>query len=621
MYMPRVVTPPASELQDHASEPALLIETKRWHRIFIENLNDLLWPQHYPSLHLSSAPGEFWPDVFVASKLPWRRVPVSGALHVVIVGIVLLIGWLMPRSTQISTRATFNSNEVISFSPSEYLPPLDTGGQHAQPARHGDPAHATQPILSVPPESDNQTQTIATPSNVKLKQDVPMPNVVAWKQTPPSVPIAATENIESRRAPVLPSAAIAPAPEVMQLATRHTNLLQPTAVAPQPQLQANLSRRLDKINIGHQQVVAPTPQLPVPESHTPFRMAGPDAVKVAAPQPVVNLTQHQRRVALPQDAAVAPAPEIQTSHSSSLSSRRFANNLAGEEVVAPAPNVGHLDRHARTSITLNKTDAVPPAPSAQGLITKTSERQLIALNLHPSVTVAAPQGNRRGTFAANPQGKQDAAGTPDGVSGALSNAVSKSITNELPPGLHVGTPEKSQPKTADQAGGTGSGTDDHALMASVTPPRVSGRRAKEVPEESASEDDRRIFGGRKFYSMAMNFANLNSAGGSWILHFAELNNSEKGDLMAPEVEHQVDPAYPTDLMRQNVHGTVVLEAVVGTNGSVSDIKVIERVDDRLDEYARQALSKWQFRPATKNGKAVPLTMVVKVPFRPARDLF
>jgi len=39
-------------------------------------------------------------------------------------------------------------------------------------------------------------------------------------------------------------------------------------------------------------------------------------------------------------------------------------------------------------------------------------------------------------------------------------------------------------------------------------------------------------------------------------------------------------------------------------------------DDRLDEYARMALSRWRFRPATRNGNPVALQAVVMIPFRP-----
>ncbi len=124
--------------------------------------------------------------------------------------------------------------------------------------------------------------------------------------------------------------------------------------------------------------------------------------------------------------------------------------------------------------------------------------------------------------------------------------------------------------------------------------------------------------------MTLNMPNLNSAGGSWVIRFAELSGNEakgnesKGELSAPVATQKVDPAYPLELMRRNVHGTVTLYAVIRNDGSVTDVRVLRGVDDRLDQYARAALAHWRFRPATKNGSPVDLEAVVMIPFRPVR---
>ena len=43
--------------------------------------------------------------------------------------------------------------------------------------RQGAPKLAKQEILSVPPEADNNHQTIVTPPKVKLNHDVALPNI------------------------------------------------------------------------------------------------------------------------------------------------------------------------------------------------------------------------------------------------------------------------------------------------------------------------------------------------------------------------------------------------------------------------------------------------------------
>jgi TonB family protein len=116
--------------------------------------------------------------------------------------------------------------------------------------------------------------------------------------------------------------------------------------------------------------------------------------------------------------------------------------------------------------------------------------------------------------------------------------------------------------------------------------------------------------------MTLNMPNLNSSGGSWVIRFSELKEeSAKGELFAPEATHKVDPGYPIELIRQNVQGMVTLRAVIHSDGRVSDVKVLNSPDERLDTYARAAFEQWQFRPGMKNGNAVALEAVVTIPFR------
>jgi len=291
-------------------------------------------------------------------------------------------------------------------------------------------------------------------------------------------------------------------------------------------------------------------------------------------------------------------------------------------------------------VALRNTAAavVPPPPSVQGSGISSGGR-LIALNLHPTAPrgpVDGPAGNRRGTFAANPQGKPGAAGTPDiaadnhraaairmGSHGGGDTAGS-STTGGIPPGLFVGTGPKSGNNSTVAGGSQGSSkvrSSAAALLASATPRRVTSvaPRSSEMPANAASELERKVFGYRKFYAMTLNVPNLNSAGGSWVMHFVELKDAEKqGELLAPVATQEVDPGYPLELMRQNVQGIVMLSAVIRSDGSVGEVRILRGVDDRLDHYASAALSRWHFRPATRNGDAVALQAVVMIPFRPVQ---
>jgi TonB family protein len=190
--------------------------------------------------------------------------------------------------------------------------------------------------------------------------------------------------------------------------------------------------------------------------------------------------------------------------------------------------------------------------------------------------------------------------------------------NGLPPGLLVG----SAPETRSASPISGHSSANNSMGGFAGDPPLLARAAAsralaaEMSSEPQSEAERKVFGARRSYAMTLNVPNLNSAGGSLVMHFSELKEGEKGDLFAPVVTHAVAPGYPLELMRENVQGTVELSAVIRSDGSVDDVRVLNEVDDRLEAYARDALLRWQFLPALRNGSPVALQAVVKIPFKP-----
>lgn len=563
-----------------------LVNLPAWHRVFFRNLLDLFRRQP-PSFRTSSRPGSFWPDVFVSSPFPWSRFAQSGICHVAVLAVIWGSGRLWPQRPAVLETPVFNRADVIYYAPSEYLPPLDTGRTHEPLPQKGEPEYAPQPIISVPPEADNRSQTIVTPSDIKLNHDVPLPNIVAWSQAQPTVPLASTAAAANMRLPSLSVAAVAPAPETM-----------PTNRLPTPTIS--------------QTVVAPTAE--------------------------VNAESSARSLQAPQAAVVAPPSRMDAD-----SQRRLGDiNIGHTEVVAPAPELAVSEQRAlgggaRAALGAAGPAVVPPPPSISGNAGSNSSGRLISLGVQPAAMrePETPNGNRRGTFAAAPAGKAGAAGTPDisanDPGSGPGSAASKSNSG-APSGLVVGAAPNAHSTSALAEQGQGSGTgsaassqnsDNSRLVADATPPRVSAtppHPASEVSEDKATDVDHWIFGDRKFYAMTLNMPNLNSAGGSWVIRFAELNGNEtKGDLTAPVATQKVDPAYPLEMMRRNVHGTVTLYAVIRNDGSVTDVRVLRGVDDQLDQYARAALAQWRFRPATKNGAAVDLEAVVMIPFRPVRS--
>ncbi|QJD67781.1 energy transducer TonB [Xanthomonas campestris pv. badrii] len=77
------------------------------------------------------------------------------------------------------------------------------------------------------------------------------------------------------------------------------------------------------------------------------------------------------------------------------------------------------------------------------------------------------------------------------------------------------------------------------------------------------------------------------------------------------------PEYAPELACAGVGGTSVLRVVIGTEGKPTDVSVTQSSGQPvLDEAALKRVREWQFKPATRNGQAVPQTIQVPVAFKP-----
>ena len=98
-----------------------------------------------------------------------------------------------------------------------------------------------------------------------------------------------------------------------------------------------------------------------------------------------------------------------------------------------------------------------------------------------------------------------------------------------------------------------------------------------------------------------------SAAGSDTLPQASIDNASR--MSNP-------PIYPVDVQKRGVTGMVVMIVDVAVDGSVSAAKIDRSAgDQRLDASALEAVKKWKFRPAMKNGKPVVSQARVPVDFR------
>jgi protein TonB len=85
---------------------------------------------------------------------------------------------------------------------------------------------------------------------------------------------------------------------------------------------------------------------------------------------------------------------------------------------------------------------------------------------------------------------------------------------------------------------------------------------------------------------------------------------------SPTILHEKKPDYTADAMRLKVQGVVEVEAIVETDGSVGQVRIVRSLDDRwgLDQKALEAVRQWRFRPGTRQGKPVPVLVNIELTF-------
>ena len=539
--------------------PKLLVQWHAWWPQFLNNIADLF--RATPQIVNGPPPGEFWPDVFVDRSLPLQRLGYSAFFHAAFIFFMLATGKFWFRSDAATAQDPYQNTTLTYYKVDEFLPEV-------KPQVKLKPAPVAQ--RKVPQKADPvlaKQEIISISARADNRQQTiinpPFPKLIA-------------RNI---LLPNLVAASVAPAPPIAAL------------TAP-------------KITMPNLQLTAVQPPVELPLTHSKL----PDLSATAVVQPAPNANDVKpRTVAI---ASLQPA-------------------IADPKLAVPESSVIETIRREVSQME----PPPPPAPSTAGLTMKPSG-QLMALSLHPeppAPEIKIPNGSRAGEFAASPQGKSGASGQPEvkgetdpdsALGGGHNVDVLPQISIAGAPlnpklGAVVAGPVALPPKTADVP------SKPTKQLAMNAPSADIGRKTFPhygVPAERKPED--KVFAGKRIYSMQLNMPNLTSSGGSWIIRFAELKeNGQAGDLSTPVVTNKVDPAYPQDLMRDRVEGTVVLYAIIRADGSVDDVRVLQGLHDILDENARIALGRWHFRPAMKNGEPIDLEAVVQIPFRARRSAF
>jgi TonB family protein len=402
----------------------------------------------------------------------------------------------------------------------------------------------------------------------------PAPDSYNPRQTILSIPVHVThprQTLIQPDAPPMPPKVVPPLPNIVQWTA---------ADPPKPRLELSPAASAPKMRQREVRDTA-APQIADKNSEPlaiiPAPIANPqlEVPLSAASAPVAQ--QHRK-----QD--VAAAPEIGATHSDDGNLRRLIALSATPAPPAPTVSVPEGNLAARISMSPQGKKSVGAGGSAAA-----------------AAGVAAhggASGTAMATLGAGSAGKSESAGGGDSLPAAVS------ITG----GERRAAPEATAPL-------------HRRLILTPAAPAEPASQPSGRPMNVAGMDPEMILSGKEVYTLNVNLPNLTSVSGSWILNFAQLDEDNrpgfrpKGRLAAPQPYEKVDPKYPSDAINQHIDGEVILYAIIRKDGSVDSIQVVHGIDSQLDHNAMEALSRWKFRPASREGVPVDIEAVVHIPFR------
>jgi TonB family protein len=98
-------------------------------------------------------------------------------------------------------------------------------------------------------------------------------------------------------------------------------------------------------------------------------------------------------------------------------------------------------------------------------------------------------------------------------------------------------------------------------------------------------------------------------------HFPSIERvSTSAGVAVGMLMNKQQPIYPQDAKDARASGTVVLQAIIGRDGSVHDLSVVSGPWPSLVAAALQAVAQWKYRPYLLNGEPVEVETTVNVIF-------
>ncbi|MGB8772254.1 MAG: energy transducer TonB [Candidatus Korobacteraceae bacterium] len=95
--------------------------------------------------------------------------------------------------------------------------------------------------------------------------------------------------------------------------------------------------------------------------------------------------------------------------------------------------------------------------------------------------------------------------------------------------------------------------------------------------------------------------------------FSQFQRVVKG-MKPPKATRTPDPKFPDLPPDAEQRGTVVMLVGIDAKGRVAVVRVLRSDEHAFETSAVSTVKKWKFRPAEKNGQAVPVQVTVEMKF-------
>jgi hypothetical protein len=384
-------------------------------------------------------------------------------------------------------------------------------------------------------------------------------------------------------------------------------------IDPAKRLDPKLKLQLPNIVLGG--------SLPVPG---PPVVPPPPPMKLSVPTTLKSLT-------IPKTTVVATkAPDL------TLPASDMPNMPA---IPVPPPPLPPLQERKTAPKSLDIT-----AVATQGMqaTSNGSVTSLLSLSLTPgppTEKLSIPAGNRYGAFTISPSGNNPGSpngnngGSPTGGTGGPGGGgdASTGVGSGLKGGGGGGAANGLGVSTSGNpgaAGTAGAGRLSAGTLAKMvypvlrTPPK--NRFAMVVTAGPQGGGGLHVFGvlkGGKVYTIFLPMPQKN-----WILQYSMVDDptyqkapQQKGvtlqvdfGVVPPAVDKRFDFHRPA-LTAEQQKKMIILHGFIGVDGSVEHLTVYRGVENVANQAAAAAFSKWQFQPAVKSGKSVPIEILLGIP--------